>query len=84
MAFENRRYVIIPSSELSKVNFSEIMESAPETCRYSVDSLKTFVKYEGEQPPSIVLIQGKSQEYTHSEILAILSTEEWAYPIQES
>lgn len=77
MAFENRKYVIIPTSELDKINFSEILESAPGTCRYSVDSTKTFVKYEGAMPDSVQGVIGKSIEYSHDEILEILSSEEW-------
>jgi len=81
--FDNRKYVIIPTAEVNNVNFSEVLETAPNTCRYSVDSTKTFVKYEGEQPASVAAIAGKSQEYTHAEILAVLATEEWTSPIQE-
>lgn len=81
--FENRHYVIIPTSEINNVNFDEVLETAPNTCRYSVDGTKTFVKYEGAQPPSVATITGKSQEYTHDEILAILATEEWTAPIEE-
>ena len=75
--FDNRKYVIIPTSEINNVNFSEVLETAPGTCRYSVDSSKTFVKYDGTQPPSVATISSKSQEYSHEEILSILSTEEW-------
>ena len=83
MAFETRKYVTIPTSEINNIDFSEVLESAPNTCRYSVDASKTFVKYEGEQPSSVAAITGKSQEYSHDEILAILATEEWTSPIQE-
>lgn len=75
--FENRKYVIIPTSEINNVNFTEVLETAPGTCRYSVDGTKTFVKYEGDMPPSVQGITGKSIEYSHDEILAILATEEW-------
>lgn len=75
--FDNRKYVIIPTSEINNVNFSEVLETAPGTCRYSVDSSKTFVKYDGTQPPSVATISSKSQEYSYEEILSILSTEEW-------
>jgi len=77
MAFENRRYTIIPATEINSVNFSEVLETSAETCRYSVDGTKTFVKYEGDQPESVAAITNKSQEYTHEEILDILNTEEW-------
>jgi hypothetical protein len=83
MAFETRKYVIIPASEINNVNFSEVLETAPGTCRYSVDSTKTFVKYDGEQPPSVAAISSKSQEYSHEEILAVLLTEEWTSRLEE-
>ena len=77
MAFENRHYVIIPAASITEVNFAEVMETAPGTCRYSVDGTQTFVKYEGVQPPSIAAISEKSQEYSHEEILTILATPAW-------
>ena len=75
--FENRRYVIIPASEINNVNFSEVLETSAETCRYSVDNTKTFIKYEGIMPLRILGIPGKSIEYSHDEILEVLSTPEW-------
>ena len=68
----SRSYVIINTSEISSVDFNQVMESS-DSLRYSIDGSKTFVKYEGEQPS---FLNGK-QEYTHSEILAILATDEW-------
>lgn len=79
--YENRKYVIVPTAEINDVDFSEVMETAANTCRYSVDGTQTFIKYEGEQPASVAAITGKSEEYSHSEILAILATEEWTAPI---
>lgn len=77
MAFENRKYVIIPASEINNVNFSEVLETSAETCRYSVSGVNTFVKYEGAMPPSVAALISKSPEFTHDEILSILSTDEW-------
>ena len=68
-----RTYCIIDSSEVSSVNFEQVAETSADTLRYSIDGSKTFVKYEGTQPS---FLNGK-QEYTHSEILAILATDEW-------
>ena len=83
MAFDNRKYVIIPATEINNVNFDEVLETSANTCRYSVDETQTFVKYEGAQPPSVAAISGKSSEYTHEEILAILSTEVWVAPEEQ-
>ena len=82
MEFETRKYVVIPTSEIVNVNFAEVLETAPNTCRYNVDGTKTFVKYEGDMPVSVSSIAGISQEYTYDEILALLSTSEWTTPIQ--
>lgn len=81
--FDNRRYVIIPESEINKIDFTEVLETAPETCRYSVDGTKTFVKYEGEMPVSVSDVTDKSQEYTHSQILELLAGPEWTLPVEE-
>jgi len=69
----NKTYVIIDASEVSSVDFDQVAETSADTLRYSIDGSKTFVKYEGDQPS---FLSGK-QEYTHSEILAILATDEW-------
>ena len=77
MAYDNRRFVVLPTTEINNVNFDEVLETAPDTCRYSVDGSQTFVKYEGDMPPSVLAITSKSQEYTYEEILGILSTPAW-------
>ena len=73
MTYENRKYVIIESSEVSSVNFSEVMEISANTLRYSVDETKTLVKFIGDTPS---FLDGKTQ-HTHSEILNILNSAEW-------
>lgn len=46
MAYENRRYLIIPTSITGSVDFNQVHETSAETLRLSVDESKTFVKYE--------------------------------------
>lgn len=75
--FENRKYVVIPSSEIQNVDFQEVLETSANTCRYSIDGNFTFVKYEGEMPPSIVALENKSDEYSHAQILEIMSGSDW-------
>jgi hypothetical protein len=70
----NRNYVIIEASEVPSVDFESVIENNINTLRYSLDGTKTFVKYEGTQP---FFLLGKT-EYTHEEILSILSGPEWA------
>tara|TARA_R110002012_G_C11207591_1_gene560762 strand:+ start:217 stop:456 length:240 start_codon:yes stop_codon:yes gene_type:complete len=70
----SRKYVIINADEVSSVNFAQVDETSENTVRYSVDGSKTFVKFDSDTTPSF--LDGKTQ-YTHSEILTILATDEW-------
>ena len=44
--FENRRYLIIPTSILGDIDFNQIGETSIDTVRKSLDETKTFVKYD--------------------------------------
>ena len=81
--YENRNYLIIPITELSKVDFSLVLETSAETVRKSVNETKTFVKWEGEAPAFVADIVGAEGPYTHEEIMTILATEEWNPPTEE-
>ena len=73
----SRKYVIINADEVDSVDFSKVEETSADTIRYSVDGSKTFVKFDSDTTPSF--LDGKTQ-YTHSETLAILATDEWTDP----
>lgn len=81
--FDNRRYVVIFYSEIDQIDFSQVLETSAETVRRSVDGTLTFVKYKGEMPASVAAIENKSQEYTHDEILTILTGPEWTEQLDE-
>ena len=44
--FPNRRWLVIPATEVENVNFDQVLESSADSLRYSIDGTKTFVKYE--------------------------------------
>lgn len=44
--FENRRWLVIPAEEVQNVNFNQVLQTSPDTLRYSIDGTKTFIKYE--------------------------------------
>ena len=109
MAYENRRYLIIPTSITGSIDFSQVGETSVDTLRLSVDGTKTFVKYEiaiepedrtvtytnpetGEEETYTVtagvygrpsIYSSEYPEYTHSQILEVLSGEEWTVPMDE-
>tara|TARA_R110002020_G_scaffold399049_2_gene608935 strand:+ start:151 stop:390 length:240 start_codon:yes stop_codon:yes gene_type:complete len=73
----SRKYVIINADEVSSVDFSQVDETSADTIRYSLDGTKTFVKFDSDTTPSF--LDGKTQ-YSHSEILTVLSGDEWTDP----
>ncbi len=75
--YENRSYLIFPTTELNKVNFNLVLETSAETVRKSVDETKTFVKWDGETPEFVATLNNTEGPYTHTQILNILSTEAW-------
>ena len=71
--FENRKYVIINASEVSGIDFSQIIETGENMLRYNNAGTKTIVKFEGNTPS---FLNGKTQ-YNYSEILTKLNESEW-------
>lgn len=69
----NRTYVIADTSEVSGFDFDQLVDIDESYSRKSLDGSKILARYEGDQPS---FLSGKT-EYTHSEILDILSTPEW-------
>ena len=73
----DRQYVIINAADVSTVNFDDVLETSADTLRYNVAGDKTFVKYEGTKPSFLA----NKESLNHSQILEILSSEEWTAPI---
>lgn len=69
-----RNYVIIDASEVSSVDFDQVLETSSSTLRYNLAGTQTFVKFEGDTPS---FLEGKTA-LDRSEMLAVLATEEWS------
>ena len=81
MEYQSRQFMIFNVSELDQIDFTQVLETSPDTVRKSVDETKTFVKWDGETIPDCVInLSTKESPYTYDEILTILSTEEWTNP----
>ena len=83
MHFENRHYVVFDLTEVDTIDFSEVMETSADTLRKNLADTQSFVKYEGDQPPSVVALTTRSQEYSHEEILTLLAGTDWTDPNAE-
>tara|TARA_R110002072_G_scaffold162105_1_gene313925 strand:- start:42 stop:266 length:225 start_codon:yes stop_codon:yes gene_type:complete len=66
-------YVIYDMANISQVDFSQVLQTSEATLRLSLDEKKTVLKFTGNTPAFLVGLQ----QYTHSEILAIMNTPEW-------
>lgn len=71
-----RVYAIIDASEVSSIDFNQVIETSADTLRYNIAGTQTFVKYEWDTPS---FLEGKTQ-YSYSEILTILDNEDWTDP----
>ena len=60
--YEDRKYVIIETSEVENIDFNQVLEDSPKTLRLSEDGEYTFVKFKGDTPN---FLDGKTQ-YTHA------------------
>jgi hypothetical protein len=76
--YEDREFMIFSVSELSLIDFTQVLETSIDTVRKSVDGLKTFVKWGGQIPSSVLNLTTKEGPYTYEEILVIMETPEWA------
>lgn len=77
----DRQYLILPVTELPKVDFTQIEETSEETVRKSVDKSKTLIKWDNEDPTFLPELNNTEGPYNYTEILDILSTPEWTEPI---
>ena len=73
MAYENRKYVIINTSETGSIDFSQVNETSADTLRFNVSGSQTILKFDGDTP---TFLDGKTQ-YNHSEICSILTGSAW-------
>lgn len=72
-----RNFMIFNVSELSQIDFTQVLETSAETVRKSIDETKTFVKWDGMTPQCVLDLTTKEGPYTYDEIITILSTQEW-------
>jgi hypothetical protein len=74
---ENRKFMIFNISELSNINFTQVLETSSDTIRTSANGLKTFVKWEGDIPLCVDSLTTKEGPYTFEEMSTILSSSYW-------
>lgn len=75
--YDDRYYVVFNLSEASSINFDQVLDDDISSLDISNDGVKTFVAYEGDMPSSVAALTTKSEQYSHEEMLSILSGDNW-------
>ena len=44
--FENRRWLVIPTSIIDTIDFNQVQQSGEDSLRLSIDESETFIKYD--------------------------------------
>lgn len=71
-------YLILDKAELTKVDFTKIMEDSIDTVRVCPDGTKAVIAWTSEETPDFVsFIDSKEGPYTKEEVLPILRSDFW-------
>jgi hypothetical protein len=81
--YEQRNFAIFSLTEIEKIDFAQVLETSTETLRVSTDGTKSFIKWDGEQPEFVETLETLEGPYTYSEMLEILSGEEWVSVLED-
>ena len=73
-------YIIFDVTELSTIDFDQVLETSSDTVIYNVAETKTIVKYIGEMPSSVQALTTKEGPYSFAEIKNILTGSAWEDP----
>lgn len=77
--YTNRNFMVFDASELPSIDFGQVLETSIDTVRKSIDESRTFVKWDGaEIPSSVASLATKEGPYSYEEMIALLSSPEWA------
>jgi len=86
MTHDNRHWVLVSSSDLPNIDYSEICETSIDTVSRNVAGDKAFIKWDSSiydrlhqptVPASVAAINWLSDIMNHEEIKSLLSTDEW-------
>lgn len=75
-----RVYAIIPVTEISKLNFNEILQNSKDTLRYSLDKSKVLIKWDEQEPSFLNDLQNLEGPYSQEQIIKIINSTEWTEP----
>ena len=78
------KYGIILTTDVDKIDFSQVYPKEPGQLRYSLDDTQFVIKWEQDYEPTFIT-DGTIiplQILTHAGCLDLMSTDEWSQPIE--
>ena len=83
MHYDNRTYITALTTELINVDFSQVMETAQDTVRKSVDETEFLIKFETDHEPTFITDGSIVPTWsgTHEACLTLMASAEWTEPI---
>ena len=83
MHYEDRTYATALTIELSNVDFSQVMETAQDTIRKSVDETEFLIKFETDHEPTFITDGSVVPTWSgnYDACLVLMATSEWQSPI---
>ena len=74
-----KTYVVFSVSEISSIDFNQVLQNSIEDLFYSIDGTKTFVSWiESNIPQCIINLSTKSDYYQYVDMLCIINTSDWS------
>ena len=83
MHYEDRTYATALTIDLSKVDFSQVMETASSTVRKSVNETEFLLKWYTDHEPTFVTDGSVTVTWsgTHEQCLTLMASAEWTETI---
>lgn len=77
---ENRKYIFFPVTEISKIDFSQTIETSTDQLQTSPDGQRTYVQWEGTDPTFIANLVDAQGPYNNNIFQKlVLNTDDWFY-----
>jgi hypothetical protein len=68
-----RKYLIIKTSELDNVDFSQTLFRDKSELQFSLDGTKTYIKWDGDDPTFLSDLRYKEGPYDNGQIISIVA-----------
>lgn len=83
MHYDNRTYATALTTDLSNVDFAQVIEDSETTVRKSIDESEFLLKFETDHEPTFITDGSVTTTWTgtHEACLTLMATAEWTEQI---